>query len=200
MVHLQRGDIVFNNDQTKQIFEKGRIINGTRRGRAHADGTAYSAGSGGRRRTNAVVANSKTSNNSSSSSSNKSNNKSNNKKSSNNNNNNNEAEKMDWIAIAIERIEQQIDELNDVVDSVYRSWSDRNKALTKEIKAVSDEIAIQQAGYKRYLKEAESVGLSETYAKKVREGTIDIQKITDEKLKKKIDEYQQWCVLRPLIW
>lgn len=189
MVHLQKGDIVFNADQTKQIFEKGRIINGSRRGKAHADGTAYSAGSGGRRRTNAVVANSKTSNNSSS---NNNNNKSNNKKSSSNNNNNNEAEKMDWIAIAIERIEQQIDELNDVVDSVYRSWSDRNKALTKEIKAVSDEIAIQQAGYKRYLKEAESVGLSEAYAKKVREGTIDIQKITDEKLKKKIDEYQQW--------
>lgn len=189
MVHLQKGDIVFNADQTKQIFEKGRIINGSRRGKAHADGTAYSAGSGGRRRTNAVVANSKTSNNSSS---NNNNNKSNNKKSSSNNNNNNEAEKMDWIAIAIERIEQQIDELNDVVDSVYRSWSDRNKALTKEIKAVSDEIAIQQAGYKRYLKEAESIGLSEAYAKKVREGTIDIQKITDEKLKKKIDEYQQW--------
>lgn len=197
MVHLQKGDIVFNADQTKQIFEKGRIVNGSRRGKAHADGTAYSAGSGGRRRVNAVVANSKTSNNSSS---NNNNNKSNNKKSSSNNNNNNEAEKMDWIAIAIERIEQQIDELNDVVDSVYRSWSDRNKALTKEIKAVSDEIAIQQAGYKRYLKEAESIGLSEAYAKKVREGTIDIQKITDEKLKKKIDEYQQWCVLRPLIW
>ena len=99
---------------------------------------------------------------------------------------------MDWIAIAIERIEQQIDELNDVVDSVYRSWSDRNEALSKEIKAVSDEIAIQEAGYKRYLKEAESIGLSEKYAKKVREGTIDIEKITDEKLKKKIDEYQQW--------
>ena len=195
MVHLQKGDIVFNADQTKQIFEKGRIINGSRRGRAHADGTAYSAGSGGRRRTNAVVANSKTSNNSSSNNNNK---KSSNNKSSNNNSN--DPEKMDWIAIAIERIEQQIDELNDVVDSVYRSWSDRNKALTKEIKAVSDEIAIQQAGYKRYLKEAESIGLSETYAKKVREGTIDIQKITDEKLKKKIDEYQQWCVLRPLIW
>ena len=195
MVHLQKGDIVFNADQTKQIFEKGRIINGSRRGRAHADGTAYSAGSGGRRRTNAVVANSKTSNNSSSNNNNK---KSSNNKSSNNNSN--DPEKMDWIAIAIERIEQQIDELNDVVDSVYRSWSDRNKALTKEIKAVSDEIAIQQAGYKRYLKEAESIGLSEAYAKKVREGTIDIQKITDEKLKKKIDEYQQWCVLRPLIW
>lgn len=107
---------------------------------------------------------------------------------------------MDWIAIAIERIEQQIDELNDVVDSVYRNWSDRNQALADEIKAVSDEIAIQEAGYKRYLKEAESVGLSAAYAKKVREGTIDIEKITDENLKKKIDEYQQWCVLRPLIW
>jgi len=187
MVHLQKGDIVFNADQTKQIFEKGRILNGSRRGRAHADGTAYSAGSGGRRRTNAVVANSKSSNNSSNNNNN--NNKSNNKKSSNNNK---EGEKMDWIAIAIERIEQQIDELNDVVDSVYRSWSDRNQALAEEIKAVSDEIAIQQAGYKRYLKEAESVGLSETYAKKVREGTIDIEKITDENLKKKIDEYQQW--------
>lgn len=195
MVRLRKNDIIFNAEQTKQIFEKGRIINGSRRGKAHADGTAYSAGSGGRRRTNAVVSNSKTSNNSSSGSGNKS---SGNKSS--NNNSNNEAEKMDWIAIAIERIEQQIDELNDVVDSVYRSWSDRNEALSKEIKAVSDEIAIQEAGYKRYLKEAESIGLSEKYAKKVREGTIDIEKITDEKLKKKIDEYQQWCILRPLIW
>lgn len=192
MVHLQKGDIVFNADQTKQIFEKGRILNGSRRGRAHADGTAYSAGSGGRRRVNAVVASSKTTNNSS--------NNNNNKSSSNKSSNTKEGEKMDWIAIAIERIEQQIDELNDAVDSVYRSWSDRNQALADEIKAVSDEIAIQEAGYKRYLKEAESIGLSAAYAKKVREGTIDIEKITDENLKKKIDEYQQWCVLRPLIW
>ena len=193
MVHLQRGDIIFNADQTRQIFEKGRIANGLRRGKAHADGTAYSAGSGGRRRTNAVVSSSNSGGGSSSGGGG-------NNKSSGNKSSNNEAEKMDWIAIAIERIEQQIDELNDVVDSVYRSWSDRNEALSKEIKAVSDEIAIQQAGYKRYLKEAESIGLSEKYAKKVREGTIDIEKITDEKLKKKIDEYQQWCVLRPLIW
>ena len=44
----------------------------------------------------------------------------------------------------------------------------------------------------RYIKEAESVGLSDTYKKKVQDGTIDIQTIKDEKLAEKIKEYQEW--------
>lgn len=42
------------------------------------------------------------------------------------------------------------------------------------------------------MKEANSVGLSSSWAKKVRDGSIDIKTIKDEKLKEKIDNYENW--------
>lgn len=51
---------------------------------------------------------------------------------------------------------------------------------------------MQQRAYDRYIQQANSVGLSEDYASKVRNGTIDIETITDEDLNDKISEYRQW--------
>lgn len=101
-------------------------------------------------------------------------------------------ETIDWIETKIARIERAIDKLDLKANSVYKIWSERNSALVDQISKVEDEIEIQQQAYDRYLKEANSVGLSETYASKVREGTIDIETITDEALKEKIDKYQTW--------
>ena len=42
----KKDDIIFNAEQTKQIFEKGKITSGNRRGVALADGTAFSSGTG----------------------------------------------------------------------------------------------------------------------------------------------------------
>lgn len=42
----KKDDIIFNAEQTKQIFEKGKITSGNRRGNALAEGTAFSGGSG----------------------------------------------------------------------------------------------------------------------------------------------------------
>ena len=42
------------------------------------------------------------------------------------------------------------------------------------------------------MKQANSVGLSEDYASKVRDGTIDIETITDEDLNDKISDYKEW--------
>ena len=42
----QKDDIIFNAEQTKQIFEKGKISSGNRRGRALVEGTAFSGGTG----------------------------------------------------------------------------------------------------------------------------------------------------------
>lgn len=42
----KKNDIIFNADQTKQIFEQGKITAGNRRGRALAEGTAFSGGTG----------------------------------------------------------------------------------------------------------------------------------------------------------
>ena len=101
-------------------------------------------------------------------------------------------EKIDWIEVAIDRIERAISRLDLTASSVFKKWSTRNKALASEISKVREEIDLQERGAQRYLQEAESVGLSAEYQKKVQNGEIDIEKITDEDLKEKIDEYQQW--------
>ena len=63
---------------------------------------------------------------------------------------------------------------------------------------VSNEIGIQAQAANRYLQQANSVGLSEAYAAKVRDGTIDIELITDEELNEKISEYKEWYENAPL--
>ena len=42
----KKDDIIFNAEQTRQIFEKGKITSGNRRGTALAEGTAFSGGTG----------------------------------------------------------------------------------------------------------------------------------------------------------
>ena len=101
-------------------------------------------------------------------------------------------EKMDWIEVAIDRIERAISKLDLKASSVFKKWSTRNSALTQQIAKVREEIDLQERGAQRYLQEANSVGLSSAYAAKVRNGEINIEDITDEDLKEKIDEYQEW--------
>lgn len=183
----KKGDIIFNADQTKEIFEKGKITHGSGRGKALADGTAFSRGSG---------ASNPWKSSGSSSSSYKSSSKSSSSSSSSSSNSSDDAddfeETLDWIEIKISRIERAISKLDLKASSVYKKWSTRNAALADEIGKVSEEIDIQSAGADRYLQQANSIGLSEEYASKVRNGTIDIETIYDEDLKDKISDYQTW--------
>ena len=102
-----------------------------------------------------------------------------------------ELEKMDWIEVAIDRIERAIKKLGVTAKSTFQTLSTRLKANADEIVEVTKEIELQQKAYDRYIKEADSVGLSEELAKKVREGTIDINEY-DKDTKKLIDDYQEW--------
>lgn len=188
--NIPQGSVVFNAKQTKQLLSNGRI---TSRGKALSFGSAYAAGSGGGtlfpggsgsssgmsgRPSSSKSTSSKKSSSSSTSSAQE------------------EAEQfeetIDWIEIAIDRLERAIDTLDLKASSTYRSWSSRNKNLTSEISKVTDEINLQQQGYNRYLKQANSVGLSSSWAKLVREGKVDISTIKDENLADKISEYQNW--------
>ena len=160
-------------------------------GNANVNGSAYSSGSG---KFNVGSSGSKAN----SSSSNKSSSSSSSKKSSSNNTSSakKEAEEfeesVDWIVMAIDRLERAIDTLDLKASSTYRSWSERNKNLTSEISKVTQEINLQQQAYNRYLQQANSVGLSSDWASKVQNGQVDISTITDEDLADKISEYQNW--------
>lgn len=199
---LKKGDIIFNGEQTEQLIKHGKIAG---HGKAYANGTvsnnsitptpisvAYTDGSwvfgdtgngniggtGGRPKP--------------SSSSNK---KSSKKKSSNSSSSDNAKEfeeVLDWIEIKIDRIERKIKNLERVAGSAFETYTDRNKALVEQMGEVSNEITVQQQAYERYLQQANSISLSDDYKTQVQNGTIDISTITDEDLKKNIDEYQQW--------
>lgn len=196
----KKGDIIFNHKQTEELFKNGRVTSGGGHGRAFAEGTAFSSGSGGWGKvggnsvttTTTTTTTTKTSSSKSSSKSSSSSKKSSSKKSSSKKTKDEFEETFDWIEIAIDRIERAIDQLDLKANSIYKKWSTRNSALVDEIGKVEDEIALQQKAYDRYIKEANSVGLSSSYAQKVREGKIDIQTIKDESLAEKIKEYQEW--------
>ena len=188
--NIPKGSIVFNHKQTEELFKNGKVTSDGGRGKfyangtAFAQGTAFSGGTGGLGEPD-VTSYSVDSNPSS---------KKKKKKDTKDTKDTKEEfkETIDWVEIAIQRIEREIDKLDQKANNVYQSWSSRNTALTKEISKVGDEIALQEDAYDRYIQEANSVGLSEKYASQVRNGTIDISTIKDEALAEKIKDYQTW--------
>lgn len=191
-VGYKKGDIVFNHKQSEELLRNGYVTSGGGRGRALASGTAFGRGSGGIGRAN-KGSSVKTSSSSSSSS------KSSSSSSSNSNSNssaNEEAEKfeetLDWIETALDRVERAISRLDKTATSTYKNWTKRGTALNDQISQTRREIDLQNQAYNRYIQQANSVGLDAGYAAKVRDGTIDIEKITDEDLNNKIQDYQNW--------
>ena len=195
----KKDDIIFNAEQTRQIFENGKITSGLKRGssfvngNAFVEGTAFKAGNNDHLPTywdwgssgfgTIIVGGSVTTT-----------------PGGNNSGNSDGSDKdkdkfketFDWIEVAIDRIERAISRLGLKVNSIYKTWSSRNKNLKKEISKIGEEIDLQRRGYQRYLEQANSVGLDESYAELVRNGEIDIEDITDEELANKIKEYQEW--------
>lgn len=66
-------------------------------------------------------------------------------------------ETFDWIEVAIQRIEEEINRLDKVVGDSYDIWIRRNKALLEEIEKTKEEIKAQQLAYSEYLRNANQV-------------------------------------------
>ena len=202
---LKKGDIIFNGEQTEQLLKHGKIAG---HGKAYANGTvpdgsiastlasAYAGGSGGGSFQGGAATGTDKKKPSSSNSNSSSNKKSSNKKSSNSSSSTDDAkefeEALDWIEIKIDRLERKIKSLDRIAGSAFETYATRSKALAEQMGEVSNEITVQQQAYERYLQQANSISLSDDYKTQVQNGTIDISTITDEDLKKNIDDYKQW--------
>lgn len=192
-VDYKKGDIVFNHKQTEELFKNGHITSGGGRGNALADGTAFSRGTPSRRPT---YGSSHSTRGNAGGGARSSGSKSSGSNSSSNSNANKEAEKseqtLDWIETALNRVERAISRLDKTATSTFKNWTKRGTALNDQINQTRREIDLQNQAYNRYMQQANSVGLDGGYAAKVRDGTIDIEKITDDDLNNKISEYKQW--------
>ncbi len=198
-------DIIFNAAQTEELFKKGQLRGSDTRGKtAMADGTAFAGSTTGGKKNfgnpnPGVRGNSSLKSRSSSSKSNS--NKKNKKKSSSKKKSSgkkkgsgskSDAEFFDWVEVKLQRIEEAIELVKVTADSAYQTMTDRNKALKTNIGNVNKEIVTQGKAYNYYIKKANAVGLNKSYKKKVQNGAIDIDKISNKKLKEKISQYQEW--------
>ena len=192
-VPYKKGDIIFNHKQTEELFKNGYVTSGGGRGVAMASGTAFANVGHGTWKPGGIGGGYSGGGSSSSGSRSLSNSGSN---SNSNSNANKEAEKteetLDWIETALDRVERAISRLDKTATSTYKNWTKRGTALNDQISQTRREIDLQNQAYNRYIQQANSVGLDAGYAAKVRDGTIDIEKITDEDLNNKISEYKQW--------
>ena len=179
----KKGDIIFNAEQTRQILKNGKITNGARRGASYVSGTAFDSGSGGHRpggsSTSVGAGGGSGSSSSSGSSSNSSNRDEDN------------SEIIDWIEIAIKRIERAINRLATVATSPFKKLAERLGATNDELANMAYELSVQEAGYNRYMQQANSIGLSSDLQARVQNGTIDINEY-DKDTAELIKDYQEW--------
>ena len=100
-------------------------------------------------------------------------------------------EKFNWIETLISRIERNITNLGKTISATYKTWSERNSAIKSEYTELNKELQAQIDAQKYYENKASQVKLSEDYKKKVRNGKIEIESISNEETKKAIQEYQE---------
>ena len=197
-IDTQPGDIIFNAEQTKSLLENGYATSrGKVIGSANADGSAYSSGSG---KFNVGSSGSKA--NSSSSSSSSSSSKSSSSTSSTKSSQKaadtaNEAadkfeEAFDQIEILLDRMDRSLQRLTDSIETYSYDLSKQSAMSDKAMSTIRSDLNTLQQAYKRYIQEANSVGLSGDWKRRVENGAIDISTITDEDLKGKLDDYENW--------
>ena len=200
-VNLKTNDIVFNHKQTEELFKNGHVIsNGGRArivGETYAFGSAFSSGSPwtlGNTGNGNVSSSSSSSSKKKSSSSSSSNNSS--SSSSNNSSSDSSTEKetenlVDFIKILYDRVSRLSDLAEKAIDRAVGLVNKQAKA-TDAIDKVRTELSTAQQAANKYLEYANSVGLSEDYKRKIREGNLSIENITDEDLKDKVSKYQSY--------
>lgn len=173
---FKRGDIIFNHKQSEEIIKHGYVTSGHGKMIGRANGSAFSSGSSAHRPTYKATSSSSSRSGSGSGS--------------------NAADKAqeeikDWVEVLLQRIARIFDNFKNMAE-YWATYNNQLKELNSAIAQARTNIVKNEQAYKRYMEETQYVGLSETYAAKVRNGELDIEAITDEDLKLKIEKYTEW--------
>lgn len=100
-------------------------------------------------------------------------------------------EVFDWIEVRLNRLADKTKSFFDKVsDYISNVTNERN--LGKAITATQNEINANKRAEQKYRQKANSIKLSESWKKKVREGNFSINELTNETLIKNIQDYQKW--------
>lgn len=213
-VNIKKGQIVFNNRQSEELLKNGYVTSGGGRGKiqggSFASGTALVLGNGspGIHKNTGVMtseknkdktSSSKSSSGSSSSgsstraSSNSRSSSGDSTRSSSGGSSTKEAteETFDWIEVFLKEMSRATEIAVDNIDRAIGLAQKQTKAYDA-ISKVQQELTANQQSANKYLQLAANVGLDPSYISKIQNGTLDVEKVTNEDLKKKIDEYKDY--------
>lgn len=98
---------------------------------------------------------------------------------------------FDWMQQKIEILNNEIEKLKDNMDSVV-GYKNKNTYADDSIKKMQEEIDLYNQMIDKYQERANTIGLSEEYIQKIKEGTLQIEDVSDEDLSNKIQDYQDW--------
>lgn len=198
--NIPQGSVVFNAQQTKELLSTGRINS---RGTAMIGGSAFAGGSGGG---GFFIGQSGSSSGMSGAPSSSPLGSS--KKSDTSTKKAAEAtqkaaesvseaadefeESFDEIEILLDRMDRSLQKLTDSIETYSYDLSKQSSVSDQAMNQIRNNLATLQQAYNRYIQEANSVGLSDDWKRRVENGAIDVTTLTDENLADQISEYQKW--------
>ena len=211
-VNIKKGQIVFNHRQSEELLKNGYVTSGGGRGKlqggAFVSGTAFGNGSPGIHKNTGVMTSEKnkdktssSKSSSGSSSSGSSTRASSNSRSSSGGSSGGSSgssstkeateETFDWIEVFLKEMSRATEIAVDNIDRAIGLAQKQTKAYDA-ISKVQQELTANQQSANKYLQLAANVGLDPSYISKIQNGTLDVEKVTNEDLKKKIDEYKDY--------
>lgn len=210
-VNIKKGQIVFNHRQSEELLKNGYVTSGGGRGKlqggAFVSGTAFGNGSPGIHKNTGVMTSEKnkdktssSKSSSGSSSSGSSTRASSNSRSSSGSSSGSSGssstkeateETFDWIEVFLKEMSRATEIAVDNIDRAIGLAQKQTKAYDT-LSKVQQELTANQQSANKYLQLAANVGLDPSYISKIQNGTLDVEKVTNEDLKKKIDEYKDY--------
>ena len=181
--YVPKNAIVFNHLQTRDLLEKG-YVNG--RGGALASGTAFA---NGKQNFTGGINISGSGNTGSSGNSNSGSGKSSSGNSSSNSSSDKDPTKFDWIETMLSRLSRLFDNYKNLAD-YYTTYTYQNKQLYLAMKQAATNVKQNQAAANEYLTLAKSK-VGDSYWKKIVDGTLKIEEISDEKTSKAVTEAKE---------
>lgn len=166
MENLKKGDIIFSAQQTEDLLKRGATHG---HARAYAQGTAsgvtlapaYADGTSELDDTIKKVS----------------------------------TQAKDWIETALDRLERIVEKYQDIAESDYSNYKSSEKNYDKALKNLNKQLQTQKDSRAKYVAKANevasAVGLSDELKKKVQNGTINIESLSEDD-KKRVDAYQEW--------
>lgn len=98
---------------------------------------------------------------------------------------------FDWVSVGAGKTQKDLDKLKDSLDEID-SWKSKNDNTDKLLSGMSSQLEELQKQANVYQSEADKYAetLNESYIEKIKNGSLDIEKITDDLVAKNVKGYQ----------